>query len=70
MALVDTRAGLDVVRRKNCLYLRDSNFDRSVVQPLVIRYTDCAIPNPAAYCSLWQLLDTPTSDIRHPTSDI
>jgi hypothetical protein len=40
---VGPRAGLDDVEgRKSCPY-RDSN---SAIQPVTIRYTDCAIPTP------------------------
>jgi hypothetical protein len=33
-------------RGENCLLYRNSNSDPSVVQPVVSRYTDCAIPTP------------------------
>jgi hypothetical protein len=43
---VDPRDGLDDVEERKFLTLRDSNSDRSVVQTIANRYTDCAIPAP------------------------
>jgi hypothetical protein len=38
------RAGVNIVERKQPCPHRDSNSDPSTVQPVVRRYTDCALP--------------------------
>jgi hypothetical protein len=51
---VGPRVGLDDVKKRKLLILRDSNSDLSVVEPVACRSTDCAIPAPNLLCIIFK----------------